>query len=472
MNITRRSVLGAAAGAVITPVVASPATALSSAVPDWAAFDRAVTGPVHRPGSTGYASGKLIFNTRYDGATPLAVVRPTGQADIQQTLAFARRYGLKVSPRAGGHSYVGASAASGTIVLDLRGMAWKPVVTGSSAQIFAGSTLYPVKSALAAHDLAIPTGTCPTVGAAGLSTGGGIGVESRRWGMTCDRVTSMTVVTGSGAALRISPSSHPELFWALRGGGGSSAAIVTSMTFAAHRATSKGTFRLTFPSSAGVTVLNGWARWAQTTSLGRWANINVSALGNGAVSISVLGSTEAGDERAAASALISAIGIRPSSSSYRQMSYLEAARWFGGGTTSPRQAWAAGSDVLPRMSTAAATALLGTLRARSQAGGRGVAIIDPLTGAPSWPSASATAFPWRSHMATVQWYVGGTGYTSAYRWIGQAHTAMRPYSSGGYVNYLEAGTSMQRYLAGNYSRWRTVRSTYDPRGVIAAPIAV
>lgn len=84
MNITRRSVLSAAAGAVITPVVASPATALSSAVPDWAAFDRAVTGPVHRPGSTGYASGKLIFNTRYDGATALAVVRLTWQADIQQ----------------------------------------------------------------------------------------------------------------------------------------------------------------------------------------------------------------------------------------------------------------------------------------------------------------------------------------------------------------------------------------------------
>lgn len=120
MNITRRSVLGAAGGAVITPGVASPATALRSAVPDWGSFDRPVTGPVHRPGSTGYASGKLIFNTRYDGATPLAVVRPTGQADIQQTLAFARRYGLKVSARAGGHSYVGASAASGTIVLDLR----------------------------------------------------------------------------------------------------------------------------------------------------------------------------------------------------------------------------------------------------------------------------------------------------------------------------------------------------------------
>ena len=473
MEFSRRSLLGATTGAAFGAMVGRPApvAALASAAPDWTALDRAVSGPVYRPGSSGYGSSKLIFNTRYDGATPLAVVRPVAQADIQQTVAFARRYGLKISPRSGGHSYVGASAASGTIVLDLRGMAWGPTITGTSAQVFTGSTLYPVKAALAARGLAIPTGTCPTVGVTGLTTGGGIGVESRRWGMTCDRVTSMTVVTGAGAALRISASAQPDLFWALRGGGGGSAAIVTSLTFATHSATAKGTFRLTFPSSAGVAVLNGWARWAASTGLGRWANVHVNALGNGGISISVVGSTEAGDERAGAAALVSAIGVRASSASYQQLAYLSAVRYFGGGTTSTRQPWSAGSDVLRGMNTAVASALLGTMRARSAAGGTGSAIIDPLTGAVSTPSATATAFPWRDHLATVQWYVGGTNYTSAYRWIGQAHAALAPYSAGGYVNYLEAGTSMGRYLAGNLARWRSVRSTYDPAGVLAAPIA-
>ncbi len=477
MDLSRRAVLGAAAAAALAPAVtqfagAAPAVALDSAAPDWVGLDRAVTGAVYRPGSTGYGTSKLIFNTRYDGATPLAVVRPTNQADIQQTVAFARRYGLRISPRNGGHSYVGASAASGTIVLDLRGMAWAPSFNGSSVQVYAGSTLYPVKAALAARGLAIPTGTCPTVGVAGLTTGGGIGVESRRWGMTCDRVTSMTVVTGTGAALRISDATHPDLFWALRGGGGGSAAIVTSLTFAAHRATSKGTFRLVFPSSAGVAVMTGWARWAQETWLGRWANVHLDALGTGGVQVTVVGSTEAGDERAAAAALVSAIGVRPSSAGYQQLSYLAAVRYFGGGSTSARQPFAAGSEVLPRMNTSVAQALLGTVRARSAAGARGAAIIDPLTGGPTWRGAAATAFPWRSHLATVQWYVGGSNYTSAYRWIGQAHAALAPYSVGGYVNYLEAGTSMGRYLAGNLTRWRSVRTSYDPDGVLAAPIAV
>lgn len=446
MEVSRRSLLGATTAAATTAAVAAavghaaPATALASAAPDWGALDRAVTGPVYRPGSTGYATNKLIFNTRYDGATPLAVVRPSGQADIQQSLAFARRYGLRVSPRSGGHSYVGASAASSTIVLDLRGMAWAPGFNGSSVQVYTGSTLYPVKAALAARGLAIPTGTCPTVGVTGLTAGGGLGVETRRWGLTCDRVTSMTVVTGTGVALRISPSSHADLFWALRGGGGGSGAVVTSFTFAAHTATAKGTFRLTFPSSAGVAVLNGWARWAQNTWLGRWANVHIDALGNGAISIVVVGSTEAGDERAAAAALVSAIGVRASSASYQQLSYLAAMRYFGGGTTSARQPWSAGSDVLAGMNSTIAAALLGTVRARSAAGGTGSAIVDPLAGGPTWTSAGATAFPWRSHLATVQWYVGGSNYTSAYRWIGQAHTALAPYSSGGYVNYLEAGT--------------------------------
>lgn len=468
MSVSRRAVLGAA---VAAPVVAAPSAALASASPDWAALDRAVTGPVYRPGSTGYSTSKLIFNTRYDGATPLAVVRAASQSDMQQTLAFARRYGLKVAVRAGGHSYIGASAASGTIVLDLRGYSSAPVVSGSSVTVPSGSTLYPVKAALAARGLAIPTGTCPTVGAAGLTTGGGIGVESRAWGLTCDRVTSMTVVTGNGAALRISSLSHPELFWALRGGGGGNGAIVTSMTFLAHRAAGKGTFRLTFPASAGVAVLLGWARWVQSTALGRWCNVRLNALGNGAISISIVGSTEVGDERAAASSLIAAIGVRATSASYQQLSYLGAVRYFGGGSTSARQAWSAGSDVLRSMNSSVASALLGSVRVRSVAGGTGVAILDPLTGAVSRPAVGATAFPWRDHLATVQWYVGGSGYTSASNWIAQAHSAVRPYSSGGYVNYLEPGTSMSRYLGANHARWRAARAAYDPSGVLKASIA-
>lgn len=465
MEITRRTLLGAAAGSVVAPAFIPSAEAAS---PDWAALDRAVAGPLWVRGASGFTTEKQLFNTRFDGLSPYACVRAAGQADVQATLAFAHRYGMKVSVRSGGHSYVGGSGQTNTLVLDMRAMSWGPTLSGTSAAVYAGSALYPVKATLAARGRAIPTGTCPTVGVAGLTTGGGLGIESRAYGLTCDRVTAMTVVTGDGTALRISPTAHADLFWMLRGGGGGSGAVVTGFDFLTHPATAKGTFRLTYPASAGVRVLTGWANWMHSTYYSRWSNVHLSSTGSGSLTISIIGVTSAGDERTASGLLQSAIGVTASSASYAERSYLETTQYFGGGTTSPRQPFTAGSDVVGAMTTAYATAILGAVKSAPSGY---TAIIDPLTGAVSVPANTATAFPWRDHIATIQWYVGGSNYTSAASWIAKAHAAVRPYSAGGYVNYLESGDSMARYLGVNHTRWLEVRRAYDPTGVLAAPIA-
>ncbi|NHN56305.1 FAD-binding oxidoreductase [Calidifontibacter sp. DB0510] len=459
---TRRTVLAGAAAAAATTLTVRPTSA--STGPDWTGLARAMAGPVYLPGSSQYASSKLVFNTRFDAARPLAVVRPANQADIQQVVAFARRYGLHLSPRAGGHSYVGASAAAGRIALDLRGYAWPTTVSGSTATVYAGSTLYAVKSALAARGLAVPTGTCPTVGAAGLTLGGGIGVESRAHGLTCDRLVAMTVVTGTGQALRVSASSHADLFWALRGGGGGAGAIVTSLSYATHPATAKGIFRLTFPVTAAV--LTGWARWMSTTARSRWAGVHVDSDLRGGVRLSILGVTNAGDERAAAASLISTIGVKATSASYRSGSYLDAVVYLGGGTTSPRQPFIAGSDVLAALSTTTAETILGAVRARSRAGAGGSALLDPLTGAVGDIASAATAFPWRDHVASLQWYTGGSAYESAVRWIGDSRRALGTASRGGYLNYLESGDPLSRYLAGNTNRRQQIMRAYDPYAVM------
>ncbi len=467
-NISRRSVLtaaaGAAAGAIGAPAFIAGADA---ATIDWSALRRSVNGTVWYRGTPGFTTEKYLFNTRYNSLNPYACVRATGQADVQATLAFATRYGLKVSVRSGGHSYVGASAATNTIVLDMRGMGWSPSLSGTTATVYGGTTLYPVKAALAAKGRAIGTGTCPTVGTSGLTTGGGLGIESRAYGLTCDQVLSMTVVTGTGAALRVSPTSHPDLFWMLRGGGGGNGAVVTGFAFATHPATGKGSFRLTYPASAGSRVLLGWSSWMNSTANSRWSNLHLTSTG-GSLTISIVGVTNLGDERAAAASLKSAIGLASSTSSYAERSYLDTTLYFGGGTTSPRQAFSAGSDVIRVMSSGAAAAILGAVRTAPSGY---TAILDPLGGAVSTPSATATAFPWRDHTCSIQWYVGGSNYSSAASWIARAHTAVRPYSSGGYVNYLEAGTTMARYLGANHARWLDVRRAYDPKGVLAAPIA-
>ncbi|GAB3581219.1 FAD-binding oxidoreductase [Calidifontibacter terrae] len=419
-------------------------------------------------GASGFTTEKQLFDTRFDGLSPYACVRAVGQADVQATLAFARRYGLKVALRSGGHSYVGASAATNTIVLDMRGMGWSPTLSGTNATVYGGTTLYPVKASLATHGRAIPTGTCPTVGTSGLTVGGGLGIESRTYGLTCDRVSSMTVVIPNGTALRVSATHNADLFWLLRGGGGGNAAVVTGFTFLTHAATSKGSFRLTFPASAGVKVLTGWANWMHSTYNSRWSNLHLTSTGTGSLTISIVGVTNVGDERSAAASLISAIGASASSASYAERSYMDTTRYFGGGTTSARQPFSAGSDIIGAMSTNAAGAILGAVKS----GPSGyTAILDPLTGAVSTPLNTATAFPWRDHICSIQWYVGGSNYSSAASWIARAHADVRSYSSGGYVNYLEAGTTMARYVGGNHSRWLAVRQAYDPTGVLSAAIA-
>ena len=437
---------------------------------EWAALDARLAGSVLLPGTSAYTSGKRLFDTRYDSLAPAAVVQVASTADISRTLVFAGEQGLGVAPRCGGHSYIGASAATGTLVLDLRRLrATIHDAARGTATIAAGAPLYAVHTALAAHGRTIPTGTCPTVGVSGLTLGGGLGVESRQWGLTCDRLLSVTAVLPDGRSVTASPTQHPDLFWAFRGIGGGSFAVATTFTFATHAATSKGTYILEFSASAAHRVLTGWAAWISGTGRARWASAQISSLANGSIRCRVVGVTSAGDERAAGASLAAAIGSPPTSASYAVRGYLATVAFLGGGTTSSPRGFAAGSDVLTTMSVTSADAIVGAVRARSAAGRGGVAILDPLTGRVSDHSPSATAFPWRNHLASVQWYAdvpSAAGYPSAYAWIADAHRRVRAGSVGGYVNYVEAGTSPSRYLAGNARRIPRLRRDYDPRRVI------
>lgn len=469
-NITRRALLGGTAGAAAgaaRSAYAAPGILLTAAPikADWVALAATLNGPVYLPGTTAYTSAKLLFSTRYDGSTPAAVIQVASQLDIQKCLAFAARYALRVAPRSGGHSYTGASAANGTMVLDMRRYAGTTYnASTQTAQVYSGAGLYNVHNTLAAFGRTIPTGTCPTVGAAGLTLGGGLGVESRQYGLTCDRLKQATYVLANGQAVTASPTQNADLFWATQGGGGGNIALLTSMTFTTHATSSKGIFSLTFPSSQATQVLTRWATWSQTTYTSRWSNVHVDSLRNGSIQIRILGVVNAGAERIAADDLIHTLGISPTSSSYRQLSYMDAVRYLGGGTTSPRQGFAAGSDVVEVMTSTTASQIVGAVAARSRAGGAGSAIVDPLGGAVSWPARTATAFPWRDHTATVQWYVGvpaGGSYTSAYGWIASAHTTMTT-SVGSYVNYLETGRPASRYYGANLARLASIRQSLDP----------
>lgn len=479
-TMTRRGALITSATGAITALLAGTTAGSASAATkpsraDWTKFARGVRGPLYLPGSSGYGSSKLLFDTHYDGSTPAAVFGVKSTSDVVAAMKFASDHGLQVSARAGGHSYVGASAASGTLVLDLRALRSFRYAADHTVRVDSGLGLYDVKRQLADRGRAIPTGTCPTVGAAGLTLGGGLGVESREYGITADRLTAARLVLPDGKVVSVDARHEPDIFWALRGGGGGNIGVLLDLTFATHPARRQGIFELTFAGRSAADVIAGWSKWSVHAPRDQWAQVHVTSDGRGGVGALVVGVTTAGAERSAARSLIAAVGHRPAAASYRELSYLSAAVFLGGGTTSTRQGFAGGSDVLGRIDESAASAVVDAVAQQSRARRSGTALLDPLTGAVSDPAADATTFPWRNHAASVQWYVGvgrASGYRSAYDWIDAAHRRVGHWSSGSYVNYPEQGRAAGHYYAGNLERLATIRHRYDPARVVHSGVRV
>jgi hypothetical protein len=162
---------------------------------------------------------------------PLAIVRVATTEDVAATINVAREQGLPLTIRSGGHSLAYFSIANDAIVIDLSAMKRVTVdpVT-RTARIEAGATSGDLADATQPHGLALSTGDTHSVGMGGLTTGGGIGFMVRRYGLAIDNLLSAQVVLASGEIVTASPTEHPDLFWAIRGGGGN-AGIVTEFTF-------------------------------------------------------------------------------------------------------------------------------------------------------------------------------------------------------------------------------------------------
>jgi hypothetical protein len=172
---------------LITCGALSPAAASTGAAPrDWGALAKSISGRVILPDKSDYGAAKKVFNARLDGSTPVAVIAARSTGDVEKGRDDRRENDIKVAARGGGHSYIGDSAASGTTVIDLRQLSGGTAYDVGSAlgTISAGTDLNSVQ--IAVHGRSIPTGSCPTVGVAGLTLGGGPGADARLCGLTCD----------------------------------------------------------------------------------------------------------------------------------------------------------------------------------------------------------------------------------------------------------------------------------------------
>lgn len=469
-EISRQAFLRGAVGALAAgAVLGAPRVAADPRPSGWEGLSTALGGKVLLPDSPQFAGAKQVFNTNYNGSTPAAVVTPTSAADVQKAMAFAAAHNLKVAPRSGGHSYTGASTANGTMVLDLRQLPGDANYDAATGQVTVtpATSLYTMHRTLAAVGRGVPTGTCPSVGAAGHALGGGMGAQSRHVGLLCDQLTSASVVLPSGQAVTASAASNPDLFWALRGGGGGNFGVTTSLTFATFPTKDVDAVDLNFPPQSFAQVLVGWQNWLRTADPNSWAlaDATVDAMG---VHCRILATCPAGSGNSAAAAITQAVGIQPSGVENHTFNYMDLVNYLAVGNLNPQPlGYVGGSDVFPTVNAAVAQGIAAAVNAFPRNAGRMLAIMHALDGALATVAPAATAFPWRRQSALVQWYVETSGDpAAATNWLASAHQAVQQYSVGGYVNYLEANQSPARYFGPNLSRLSAVRQKYDPGRVM------
>ncbi|MGH3420122.1 MAG: BBE domain-containing protein, partial [Streptosporangiaceae bacterium] len=271
---------------------------------------------------------------------------------------------------------------------------------------------------------------------------------------------------------------NPDLLWASRGGGGGNFGIVTQLRYRTQPARSMGFFLLGFAWADAVSVLRGWASRMHSAPGSVWANLHLEASGGGSPQVRIVGVCRAGQEDREAAAMEASVGSAPTSTSTFTTTFLGGVQYLGGGTTSPRQGWAAGSDVITGMPLRQARALM-HLVSQPAASQLAVAVIlDPLTGAVQSRSPGATAFAWRRQLASIQWYLSLPDHPSlaqihtAYGWIATAHQAVAGQSVGGYVNYLEPRRHVASYYGPNFTRLRQIKAAYDQHGFFAAPYSI
>ncbi|MFE5334180.1 FAD-binding oxidoreductase [Embleya sp. NPDC056575] len=453
--------------------------------PDWSALKARLDGRLLLPADQGYDVARLGFNELYDGQLPAAVARCTSATDVQSCLDAARGHGVPIAARSGGHSYLGYSVPDDGLVMDLRPMARIEVHDDGTVDVGAGARLIEVYAGLAQAGRLLPGGSCPTVGIGGLTLGGGIGVLTRKYGLTCDRLVAAEVVTADSRVLTVSECAEPDLYWALRGGGGGNFGVVTRFTFRTEPAPPLTVFSLRFPAGATPSVVGAWQGWIADARPELWSNCVISG---GTPPTCRVGGCYVGTPDALnplLDTLIAAVGTRPGTRGVQAKNYLDAMKYMAGCSTDTiaqchptfeggrltREAFVAVSRVLT-------AALDGQAVVGLMAGRVGLdLLLDSMGGAVAELAPDATAFPHRKALATAQIYANTTpaGQAAATEAVDAVRDGLAALgATGAYVNYIDAtlpdwGTA---YYAGNLPRLKSVAHHYDPTGVFTFPRSV
>ena len=418
---------------------------------------------------------------------PEATVRCASDGDVAETIAFIRRHSLRSATRSGGHCFAGRSATSG-VLIDVSPMRSITVADGV-VRIEAGAVLGEIYSALIPHGLTIPGGTCPSVGIAGLTLGGGLGIMGRTYGLTSDRLVAARIVLADGRVVDCDEQHDGDLFWALRGGGTGHFGVVSELTFDPVPTSTTTNLQLAWPSSAAVAVATAWMRWSPAAPDALSASLLVGAGPDPdeQPSVEVVGTFlgASPDARDLVDGLVALVGSEPSSAVIEELSYADTMRsWAaraGEALDDPRAEPPARSTHLVKSEffagpppTRATSALFDRLvDARVEGQGRGVD-FSPWDGAYNRVPADTTAFVhrdasfWIKHEASVAQDASPDQVGAARSWVDGSWDAVHPWGTGGvFPNFADPDLEDwgHAYHGSNFERLCEIKGRYDPEDV-------
>lgn len=472
---------------------------------DFQKLESALEGKAILPSSPGYTRARELWNTRYDGVRPRAIVEAADAEDVRKVVTFARENDLRVIPRNGRHSFGGHSTGDGAVIVDVSRLTGVEVsADGTSARLGAGLDVLETYQALWPHKAAIPAGTCPTVGITGLTTGGGLGVLCRRHGLTCDALTGVEVVDANGRILHADEQENADLFWAIRGAGSGSFGVITSLTFRLVPVDMPFTrAEYEFPWSSAVEVLEVWQDWGHSAppELASFIVMETRAPAQGAepkiVVEVVYGGTSARLKPIVAD-FLGAVGTPPTHAESSTGEFVTIPSDFyckglrphecrdmevSPEGKLPRVAFYAKSDVASQpWPSAGFEMLVEWLEKRqrnpvltparfSETHTVGKVILEPCDGAVNAIPADATAFVHRNGRFVSQyqarWHSGASEATASanLEWTNGLYSAIAPYRSGfAYQDYIdpELPDWEHAYYGANLPRLRRIKSRYDP----------
>lgn len=422
-----------------------------------------ISGHVITPGMPDYESSRLVFNRAFD-RHPALIVRCAAAPDVARALEFAQNQNLPLAVRGGGHSRAGFGVCDAGMVIDLSGMKRVDVDPGErTASAEAGSLVCDMDQATQRFGLATTLGGCATVGIAGLTLGGGEGLLQSKYGAACDNLLSAHVVMPDGRELEASQKSNPDLFWAIRGGGGNFG-IVTAFRYRLHPISEVLSGVLTFPSERMPDVLQAFAKFTAA------APDEILVLGEALPSKQgptfLIHVRYFGDPRLQNDLLRPLrVSLKPQQDDVRVMSYLEAQ----GAAARPAPFAHFETNVfLTELSSAAIAAITTAI---NDAPPQFRVLIVPFFGAITRVATSDMAFALRQPGYAIDLAANWSApaeKASAVQWVKALRDSLQPFAHGAYVNQLgETSEELVRAAYGaNYARLVEMKKKYDPKNVL------